>query len=464
MVSEVTGRKLLKPKVGVILMLAMAIGIIMGPWMPQMPFWFMLSGPSIALAFMVIMLLCIPIIFTYGELTAMLPFAGGEYNFARSAFGYRPAWVAGWFLILLYVMATAFMGPATARMVQALLIFPEIPEIVIALAGIGFLLIFAILNTFVISISARVQFTMVIIFIVIGLATAFWFFGSGEWTVAHVTPFFATGMNGWLVAVGILVTMVIGFDCIPQMAEEASYPRRNHIWIMLASVLIAETMYALICFANAGMMATSWITEQLVVSPEIARLLAGDIPAAIMNIAGLAAVLTCLNGFMIAASRVIFAMGRAGVLPPVFARTNRYNIPYVAIWSIFGVCGLLVGIGGEAWLETLFIAAAFATGIVYTMAASSSVALRKKHPEWPRPIKMPGGIGIGILGAIIGLGIIIAVAFAMPIRSWIVFGVWIGIGLIAYAWVAYKRRSDPAYRALTDVVLTPADIPADRLA
>ena len=265
-------------------------------------------------------------------------------------------------------------------------------------------------------------------------------------------------MNGWLVAVGILVTMVIGFDCIPQMAEEASYPRRKHIWIMLASVLIAETIYALICFANAGMMPTSWIAEQIVVSPEIARILAGDIPAAIMNIAGLAATLTCLNGFMIAGSRVIFAMGRAGVLPPVFARTNKYNVPHVAIWSIFGVCALMVGIGGEAWLETLFIAAAFATGIVYTMTASSSVALRKKHPEWHRPIKMPGGIGMGILGAIIGLGIIVAVGFGMPVRSWVLFAVWILIGLVIYLWVAYRRRTVPAYR---EVILTPADIPEE---
>lgn len=64
MESVSTGRQLLKLKVGMIVMLAMAVGIIVGPWMPQMPFWFMLSGPSMAPAFIVIMLVCIPIIFT----------------------------------------------------------------------------------------------------------------------------------------------------------------------------------------------------------------------------------------------------------------------------------------------------------------------------------------------------------------------------------------------------------------
>ena len=454
--ADQESKQLLKPKVGIIMMLAMAVGIIVGPWMPQMPFWFSLSGPSIALAFIIIMVLAVPIIFAYGELTAMLPFAGGEYNFARSALGYHPAWLTGWLLILLYIIGTAFMGPATARMVQALLIFPEIPEIVIVLAGIGFLLLFAILNTFSISLSVRIQFIMVMIMVIVGIGTIIWFFGSGHWTPANLTPFFATGAGGFMVAIGILVTMVIGFDCIPQMAEEANYPRHKQMGIMLAAVFISEILFALICFANAGMKPTEWITGQIVVSPEIARGIAGDVPAAIMNIAGLAATLTCLNGFMLAASRVVFAMGRARVLPPVFAKTDKYDSPIVANWSVFVVCVLLVLIGREAWLETLFIAAAFATGIVYTLTALSAVMLRKKHPEWPRPLKMPGGMAMGIVATIIGVCITIAVAFGMPVRSWVLFAVWIGIGVVIYIWTAYKRKSDPTYQ---EVIMTPDDIP-----
>ena len=139
--------KRLKPKIGKFAMLSMAVGIIVGPWMPQMPFWFSLSGPSISLVFLVIMILAIPIILVYGELTAMLPFAGGEYNFARNAFGFTPAWIVGWFLMLLYFIGTAFMGPATARMFQALFVFPDISNTTVGIAGIGFLLIFSIINT-----------------------------------------------------------------------------------------------------------------------------------------------------------------------------------------------------------------------------------------------------------------------------------------------------------------------------
>ena len=139
----------------------------------------------------------------------MLPFAGGEYNFARNALGYHPAWIAGWFLILLYLCATAFMGPATARMVQALFNAPEVSDLTIGFAGIGFLLLFSILNSFSISISARIQFIMVLLMVIVGIATAFWFFGSGNWTAANASPFFTTGGSGFVIAIGIMMVMVI---------------------------------------------------------------------------------------------------------------------------------------------------------------------------------------------------------------------------------------------------------------
>ncbi len=434
----------------------MAVGIIVGPWMPQMPFWFSLSGPSIALVFVVITVLAIPIILAYGELTAMLPFAGGGYNFARNAFGRTPAWITGWFMILLYLIATAFMAPATARMFQALFMLNDLSDAVIALAGIGILLVFAAINTVSVGASARLQGVMVLGMVAVGIATFLWFFGSGQWSPANLTPFFTTGATGFAIAIGIMIQMVIGFDCIPQLAEEAKYPKRDMLWIMLAAVLIAESMFALICLANAGMKDAAWITQQIVVSPEIARQFAGGVPAAIMNIAGLLATLTCLNGFMIAAARVMFAMGRARVLPPVFSGANRFNIPHVGVWGAFVASSLLVLIGGERWLETLIVAAAFATGIVYALVSASAVVLRRKQPNWPRPIKMPGGVGTGVLAALISVGLAIAAGFGMPSRSWALFAVWIILGLAVYGWMAYKRRSDAAYLELP--AFTPADI------
>jgi amino acid transporter len=455
---DLQGKELLKPKVGMLVMLFMAVGIIAGPWMPQMPFWFSLSGPSIMLAFLAIALLSVPIIFTYGELVAMLPFSGGEAQYARNAFGRNVGWLTGWFLIMLYLMATAFMGPATARMVQVTGGLFSLSDSAIGLMGIGLIALIALLNTFSIAISARVQFVMVAILLIVGWGTPAWFVTTEQWTMTNLSPFFATGMGGWFIAVGILVTMVLGFDCIPQMAEEANYPRRKMVKTMLLAVIISEVMYAFICFGNAGMMPSSWISEQLVVSPEIARPLAGNGVATIMNLAGLAACLTSLNGFMIAGSRVMVAMSRARILPPFLAHVNKWGVPDRAIWFTFVICALLVGIAGEGWLETLFISSAFMGALVYLLASASAGKLRKSHPEWPRPYKMPWGIGMSVLAVIISIFIASQVALGMPPMSWLIFVIMIAIGAIIYGYMRYKAKKDPSYE---EIVLTPDDISAD---
>lgn len=437
-------------------MLAMAVGIIVGPWMPQMPFWFSLTGPSIALVFLIITVLSIPIILSYSELTAMLPFAGGAYNFARNAFGSIPAWVTGWCVILLYVIATAFMAPATARMFQAFVGWDHLSEMTVALSGIAILFVFSFLNTFSVSASARLQTIMVLAMIVVGVTTFLWFFNSGQWSLNNVTPFFTSGLTGFTIAVGIMFVMVIGFDCVPQLAEEANYPERDMVWIMLGAVLFSQILFALICLANAGMMPTDWIVNQVVVSPEIARVLAGDWAAAVMNFAGLLATLTCLNGFMLAAARLVFAMGRARVLPPLLGQTNRYDSPYAAVWLVFLVCAVVVLVGGENWLETLFVGAAFAAGLVYVLTCMSAVALRIKQPHWPRPVRLPGGIAIPGLATLISIGVTVAVAFGMSRTSWTIVSSWMAFGVVVYASMAMLRRTRPGYEEIAP--FTPADI------
>ena len=69
---------------------------------------------------------------------------------------------------------------------------------------------------------------------------------------------------------------------------------------------------------------------------------------------------------------------------------------------------------------------------------------------------MPGGSAMGTLATVIGIGITIAVAFGMPAKSWMLFGIWIVVGVIVYGWMAMRRRGDTSYREIG--VFTPADI------
>lgn len=462
MASEVTGRQLLKPRIGILFMLAMATGAIIGPWMVQMPWWFSLTGPSIAFCFIAVAAVMTPIIFAYGELVPMLPFAGGEYSFIRHAFGQRTGWLGGWLLFWVYVMILAFMGPAAIRMGQVLFFIPDISRLVLTGTAIGVMAIFAIMNYFGIRISALVQFILVMILLVIGYVVGFWFIGSSHWTAANMTPLFTTGISGWLIASAIMMTTFIGFDMIPQLAEEANYPRRKQMSVMFGAVWIAAILYVVVSLGNAGIMPTSWITEQLVVSPEIARMQLGLTPWVIINIAALATILTCINAFLLAASRLVFAFGRSRVMPPILSHVNRYGVPDYALWLVFGITIIFIAAMGEQWLEVSIITSAVTMGIVYALASLSAGILRKTHPEWPRPYKMPWGMGMSILGTIVGLLIAIAAVVAVPTTGWFILIGYLVVGLAIYLWMQYKRRTDvEAYR---EILLTPADISEERQA
>ena len=282
---------------------------------------------------------------------------------------------------------------------------------------------------------------MTMILLVIGFVIGFWFMGSPHWTAANLQPFFSTGINGWLVAAALMMTTFIGFDAIPQLAEEANYPRRKQMWVMFGAVWIAAALYVVVSLGNAGMAPTDWIVQQLVVDPEIARIHWGLIPWFFENIAGLAAILTCIDAFLLAVTRLIFAMGRSRVLPPALGHVNKYGVPDYSLWVVFAVTVIFIAGMGEEWLVITISTSAVAMGVVYALVSLSAGILRRTHPEWPRPYKMPWGMGMGIFGLIIGLLIAGASAYAVPITGWYLLAGYLVVGLGVYLWMHYRRKA-----------------------
>ncbi|HUL39359.1 MAG TPA: amino acid permease, partial [Methanomassiliicoccales archaeon] len=93
----------LKGKMGWWYLFAMATASIIGPWVVMSQFWYSVSGPSIALCFVIVGLICIPIGMVYGELSAMFPKVGGSFVFVKRGFGVEPSYWVTWALLLSYL-------------------------------------------------------------------------------------------------------------------------------------------------------------------------------------------------------------------------------------------------------------------------------------------------------------------------------------------------------------------------
>jgi len=444
---------LLKPKIGGLRLLAMAVGGILGPWMIQLPFWFSFSGPSVVIGFILGAILLTPIIMAYGELTSMLPFAAGEYIFVRRGLGRQAGFFTGWTLIWLYVIVCAFMGPATVRMFEALAGL-ELSTGTVILWALAVLAVIALLNYFNIIVSFTAQLIMTGVLVVIGVVMALLFFSHSDFDLGNFSPFFTSGIVGFLRAMAIAMTMYVGFDIIPQMAEESSVPRKRLFWVMFGSVAITGVFYIMVSLANAGMRPTSWILEQTVSDSTIASEAYGRWLEVLILVAAIATIVTSLNAFFIATSRVIFGLARARVLPPALSRVNRYDVPDLAILVTFVLAGLVIGLGGENWLNITITTATVTAGIVYGLCCVSVLALRSSHPEWPRPYRTPfvGFVGIG--GAIIALGMAIFGGSSVVRTGWIMLVVFFVVGVAVYFYMETRGRADANY---VEIVLSPGD-------
>ena len=425
----------------------------MGPWMIQLPFWFSFSGPSVILGFLVGAVLITPIVMAYGELTSMLPFAAGEYIFVRRGLGRKAGFFTGWTLIWLYTIVCAFMCPSTVRMFEALTGL-ELSTGAVILWAIVCLLVIALLNYFNIIVSFTAQLIMTGVLVVIGVLMAILFFSSSDFTPSNFSPFFTSGFVGFLQAMAIAMTMYVGFDIVPQLVEESTVPRKKQFSIMWASVGITGVFYILVCLANAGMRPTSWILEQTVSDSTIAAETYGRWLEVLILVAALATIVTSLNAFFIATSRVIFGLARARVLPPSLAHINRYDVPDLALLVTFILAAIVIGAGGENWLNITITTATVTAGILYGLCCISVRVLRSTQPDWPRPYRTRMINFVGVGGAIIAFGMAVFGGTTVVGMGWILLGGWWVIGLGMYFYMESRGRTHANYK---EIVLSPGD-------
>lgn len=396
--------------------IALAFGTMIG-WG-----WIMLAGKWVAdagvlgaiLAFVIGAILCIFVGLTYAELTPALPLAGGELVFSYRGLGYVGSWFTGWMITFAYVGVAAWEGPALVTAIDYLFEIPRVGflwnmagfDVYISwvAVGAGAGLILAILNFFGTKQSAIFQITATIGLTLGGLA--FFIGGVTTGSVSNMLPAFTDGYG--LIAVILMVpAMFVGFDVIPQAAEEMNIPLKQIAKILIVSILMAAGWYILMIIGIA-MSAPASVRDvaAVPVADSFAYALGSPVFGKIMIVAAMCGILTSWNGFIIGATRVIFSMGRAKMLPPIFGKVHpKHKTPYAAI-ILVGIITCLSPLLGKAALAWFVNASAFGTVIAYLMVACSFLALRKKEPDLARPYKVKAGMLFGSLAVIVAAGFI----------------------------------------------------------
>ena len=447
------GRQELQKSLNMKDVLALAFGTMIG-WG-----WIMLAGSWVGnggtlgaiIAFLLGGVMAIFVGLTYAELTPALPLAGGELVFSYRAMGYNASWFTGWMITLAYLGVAAWEGPALSNALGFLFgnALPDLGVLyelqgsqvtgMFLLIGIVGAIVMTVLNLAGAKSSAFFQTTATVAMAIGGIA----FFVSGVATgeVENLKPMFTDGQG--LVAVILAVpAMFVGFDVIPQAAEEMNMPLNKIGKVMIIAIVMAATWYIIMILGTAmstpGDVLSGYVNDPdcVPVANCFAYALGSPVWGKLMICAAMCGILTSWNGFIVGASRVIFSMARAHMLPGIFAKVNKKGVPVAAILLV-GIVTILSPLLGKSALVWFVDAAAFGTVVAYFMVSLSFLILRKKEPDLARPFKVNAGIVVGILA--VGVALFMATLY-LPLYSpapllgieWALVGGWIVLGIILF--------------------------------
>jgi len=423
-----------------------------------------LGATPIALALAGLAFFCTAL--TYAEMAAALPEAGGSASFARHAFNDLVSFVAGWALLLDYIVTIAIsaytIGPYLSYFVPALKDLAW--NLPFSLGVIGVLLV---LNVIGIKESTRISLWLTALDIaaqlsIITIGTLFLLnlpslahhlrIGVSNVDWSPTWPQFWKGVSMAMVA-------YIGIESITQLGAETRAPGRA---IPRAIILTMVTLFVM--YFGVSAVALSAIHPKVLATQYLEDPLAG-IAAALpvgsrffgpwIGILGATILFVAANAGLVGASRLTFAMGEYYQVPRVFYRLHpRFRTPYVSLAFFTALAGLVIIVAKRlTFLADLYN---FGAMLAFSLAHLSLLGLRVRQPDLERPFKIPVAIPLGqarlpvtaLFGFLATIAVWIDVVLTKPAGRNLGF-LWMGIGLICY--VAYRRQQRIAATAHVEI-------------
>lgn len=404
------------------------------------------AGPlGTALGMLIGALLIIVIALSYGYLIRNFPLSGGEFIYTKEAIGKRNAFVCGWGMILAYWSLIPLNATALALISRYL--FPGIVqqgylyqiagwdvyagEVVLASA---FIIIMAVINIRGIKQAAWLQTAIALTLVGCICIVSFLVMGISDWS--NLAPGFPEG-RGWWKGVFSIVAMApwafIGFDCIPQSAEEYNFSHKKSTRIMITAILMAAVLYIAICTVTA-MGLKPW--EELLADRHnwptgfVVRQTLGLIGLIALGIAMFCAVVSGMNAFYISTSRLMYAMAQEGSLPKWFGHLSpKYGTPKNAILFTMAASLFAPWFGREILIWIVDMTSVGAAIVFAYTTASAAIIAQRQH----RPAQMWTGI-IGCIFSLFFLSLLIVPGMPgyLSFQSRVVLLVWIAIGVLFY--------------------------------
>ncbi|MHA6206191.1 amino acid permease [Dyella soli] len=406
------------------------------------------AGPAVALSFLIAGIASAAAALCYAEFAGLIPVTGSAYTYGYAVLGELAAWLIGWDLLLEYALIVAVVAIGWSGYVQSALaslgvhlpvwargaMNPDKPGQVFDVIAAGITVGVAALLTMRTEWGARLN-TFIVTIKVLAVALVI---GVGAFYVnpSNWVPFVPQrvigadgvghfGLQGVATAAAVVFFAVFGYDTLTTAAEESKNPQRDLPRAVLLSLGISMAMYLAVSLVLTGIAHYSTLKTDAPVADAF-KALGLHWVALTVSVSAVFGLISVLFAFMLGAARIWFALARDGLLSGWFAKVHpRYGTPYRPTIALGVFTALVAGstpIQKVAELVNIGVLSAF------IVICSSVIILRRRKPDLPRSFRTPWVPLIPL----IGIGFSIWLLSELPVKTWVVFLIWVSLGLVIY--------------------------------
>ena len=257
---------------------------------------------------------------SYGHMAKAFPAAGSTYTYTRKAINSKLGVIAGWIVLLGYVFF-----PMAIWLIGASYFSAAVPAVPSWVWLVGFIVVTTLINIVGVEVGSKINFIMVSIQVVIIIAFLIFTIkaiteGMGEGTLASFSPFYNPDISfGYTVAgAAAACYCFLGFDALTTFTEDTVNPTKNIPRAIILTLLVCGAIFLIVTYFTHLVHPSYDYSNPDNAAYEIARQVAPSVFGGIFLIGTIAGQFAAGLSAQASGARLLYAMGRDGVLPKKF--------------------------------------------------------------------------------------------------------------------------------------------------
>ena len=398
------------------------------------------AGPGVIVSFVIAGIAAGLAAICYAELASAVPVSGSSYSYAYTTLGEVVAMGVAACLLLEYGVSTAAVAVTWSGYLNKLLhnLFGfQLPHALSAapwdsepgilnVPAITLIVMCALLLIRGASESARVNAIMVVI--KLGVLVMFVLIAFSAFDASQLKDFAPFGVSGIGSAAGTIFFSYVGLDAVSTAGDEVKDPQKTMPRATIAALAVVTSVYLLVALAALG--TQPWrdfaAQQEAGLATILDNVTNGRWASTILSAGAVISIFSVTLVSMYGQTRILFAMGRDGLLPSRFATVNPRTMTPVSNTVIVAVAASILA--ASVPLDKLADMVSIGTLTAFMVVSIGVIVLRVRQPDLPRGFKVPGYPVTPVL-SVLACGYIL---FSLHWYTWIAFTGWVSVALIFY--------------------------------